>query len=345
MAAIESVMVLARERLPGEDQLQGRGGSKARRGPLRNRSATVPGTLRRGAGAARPEQSEPPAGNADQRPLQIFVGSAGRAVTQQQLDQYSAKQDQTLAAENLAKANLKTAELNLHWTKVESPISGRLSRTLVTRGNLVVADQTLLTNIVSQDPIYAYFDVDEPTVLRMRELIRQGKFRSAREQGVHVPVYLGLANEQGYPHQGEVDFLNNQIEASTATLQIRAVFPNPQPPVGDRVLYPGLFVRIRVPIGLPHRAILISEQAIGADQNVSFVYVVDGQNKVVRHDVKPGMLYDGLRVITEGIGPNDRVIVSGLQRVRPGAVVEPRLVSTPSAETRNPKLAIRDKSQ
>ncbi len=267
------------------------------------------------------------------------------AVTQQQLDQYSAQQDQTLAAENLAKANLKTAELNLHWTKVESPISGRLSRTLVTRGNLVVADQTLLTNIVSQDPIYAYFDVDEPTVLRMRELIRQGKFRSAREQGVHVPVYLGLANEQGYPHQGEVDFLNNQIEASTATLQIRAVFPNPQPPVGDRVLYPGLFVRIRVPIGLPHRAILISEQAIGADQNVSFVYVVDGQNKVVRHDVKPGMLYDGLRVITEGIGPNDRVIVSGLQRVRPGAVVEPRLVSTPSAETRNPKLAIRDKSQ
>ncbi len=117
---------------------------------------------------------------------------------------------------------------------------------LVTRGNLIVADQTLLTTLVSMDPMYAYFDPDEATVLRVQELIRQGKYKSAREKSVKVPVFLGLMTEQGYPHEGHVDFINNQVTPGTGTLQIRGVFKNPKPPVGPRLLSPGLFVRIRV---------------------------------------------------------------------------------------------------
>jgi len=248
------------------------------------------------------------------------------AVTPQQLDQYQSQEEQAIAAVNLARANRESAKLNLGWTKVTAPISGQLSRTLVTQGNLVVADQTVLTNIVSQDPMYAYFDVDEPTMLRVQQLIREGKFKSAREPGVRVPVYLGLASERDYPHEGYVDFINNQVDPATATLQIRGIIPNPKPPVGYRLLSPGLFVRIRVPIGPPYPAILLLEEAIGTDQDLKFVYVVDDQNKVLRHDVTLGTVHDGLVGVKEGLKAGERVIINGLQKVRPGMVVQPQLV-------------------
>src|SRR5262249_29711536 len=153
-------------------------------------------------------------------------------------------------------------KLNLEWTKVLAPISGLISRTLVTRGNLVVADQTPLTTIVSQDPMYAYFDVDELTVLRVQQMIREGRLKSVRE-GARGPVFLGLAHEAGSPHEGYVDFVNNQVTATTGTLQVRGVFANPKPPMGPRLLAAGMFVRIRLPLGSPHPALLVTAAAIG----------------------------------------------------------------------------------
>jgi RND family efflux transporter MFP subunit len=254
---------------------------------------------------------------------------AGRAASQEDVEKTLAARDTARASVNAAKANVEQARLNLEFTKVLAPVSGLLSRALITRGNLVVADQTLLTTIVSMDPMYAYFDVDEQTMLHVQQLIRQGKVKSAREPGVKVPVLLGLASEHGFPQEGYVDFVNNQVDPSTGTLQIRGIFPNPKPPVGGRLLTPGLFVRIRVAIGTPYQAILINERALGSDQDVKYVYVVNNQDQVVRRDLKLGSDQDGLRVIAEGLTPNERVIVSGIQRVLPGIVVTPKLEDMP----------------
>lgn len=251
------------------------------------------------------------------------------AVSKEELQKDLAARDTTEAMLNAAKASAEQAQLNLGFTKVRAPINGRLSRTLITRGNLVVADQTVLTEIVSWDPIYAYFDVDEQTMLRVQQLIREGKFKSAREQGAKVPVLLGLANETGYPHEGYVDFINNQVTTSTGTLQVRGIFANPKPPVGDRVLAPGMFVRIRVRIGPPYKAILVPESALGTDQNLKYVYVLDDQNQVVRLNVQLGAQHDGLQVITAGLKPDERVVLFGLQHVRPGLIVNPRVVEMP----------------
>jgi RND family efflux transporter MFP subunit len=229
-----------------------------------------------------------------------------------------------------ARATVEQAKLNLEWTKVRAPISGLLSRTLVTPGNLILASQTLLTTLVSQDPIYAYFDADEPTVLRVQQLIREGKFKSAREKGVHVPVYLGLSSEEGYPHEGALDFVNNQVSPSTGTLQLRGLFSNPKPPVGPRLLSPGLFVRIRVPTSPPYQALLVNQAAIGMDQNVKYLYVLDDNDHIVRHDVTLGTQQGPLQVITEGLKAGERVVVSGLQHVRPGITVTPRQVPMPT---------------
>lgn len=253
-----------------------------------------------------------------------------QAVSQEELQKDLAARDTARATLNAAKATLEQVRLNLSWTKVLAPISGRIGRTLITRGNLILADQTLLTTIVSQDPMYAYFDVDERTMLRVQQLIREGKFHSARE-GAHIPVHLALASEHNFPHEGAVDFVNNQVEASTGTLQVRGSFPNPKPPVGDRVLSPGLFVRMRVPIGPPYQALLVNERALATDQNLKFVMVVNEQNEVVRHDVELGRPQGALQVIVQGLRPNERVIVNGLQRVRPGMVVNPKLVEMPVA--------------
>lgn len=191
-----------------------------------------------------------------------------------------------------------------------------------------MADQTVLTTVVSQNPMYVYFDVDEQTVLTVQELIRQGKFKSAREKGVHVPVYIGLANEKGFPHEGYVDFINNQVTPSTATLQIRAVFKNPSPRVGPRLLSPGQFVRVRVAIGPPYDALLVIQSAIGTDQDLRFLYILNERNEVERRIVKLGNEQDGLQVV-RGLRPRERVVISGLQKLHPGMVVEPRLVAMP----------------
>jgi RND family efflux transporter MFP subunit len=263
-----------------------------------------------------------------------------QAISKEELQQALTQRNSSRASLNAAKANLETARLNLEWTKVTAPVAGRIGRTLVTRGNLVAADQTVLTTIVSQDPIWVYFDVDEPTALRVQKLIRQGKVKSIRA-GARVPVYLGLSTEQGYPHEGYVDFVNNQVDPTTATLEVRAVFANPKPRVGYRLLSPGLFVRVRVPIGAPYRALLVNAGAVLSDQDVRFVYVLDGNDRVARRNVELGNRHGGLVEIAKGLTLRDRVIVNGIQHVQPGMKVKARLVpmprEDPNVQTLTPK--------
>jgi RND family efflux transporter MFP subunit len=226
-----------------------------------------------------------------------------------------------------AEADAARSRLDLDFCKVIAPIEGRASRTELTVGNLVQAGatgSTLLTTIVKMDPIWANFDVDELTLLNIQKKIREGKLKSARDPDAKIVVELGLANELGYPHLGTIDFVDNKVNASTGTLRVRGVFPN-----NDYVISPGLFVRIRVPLGEPYTALQITERAIDTDQGQKVVFVVNAENKVVKRDVRLGALNKGLRVIEAGLSPGERVIVDGLQRVRAGLVVKPDLVKMP----------------
>ena len=262
------------------------------------------------------------------------------AVTQVDLDRYQSQEDQAIANLDTAKANLESAKLNLDWTKITAPVTGVIGRLLVTRGNLITANQTTLTTVVRQDPMWVYFDADEPTVLQVHELIRQGKFGPISAEGgtfdpshwireAKIPVRLQLANEKGFPHEATMDFANNQLDQATATLLLRAVFPNPKPANGPRVFAPNNFVRVRVPTSAAYQALLVNPEAVGTDQDLRYLYIVDENNKVVRHAVKLGSLHDGLQVITDGLKPGERVIVSGIQRVQQGATVNPKLVPMP----------------
>jgi RND family efflux transporter MFP subunit len=257
-----------------------------------------------------------------------------RAVSQSELDKTAAARAVDIANVAADKAVVASRLLDLEYTKVKAPVSGRVSRYVVTVGNLIQSgDQnggTLLTTIVSVDPMYAYFDVDEHTVLRVRQLIREGKATSARDG--KWPVWLGLANEDGYPHRGTINFVDNQVNPKTGTLRVRGVFPNQY-----EALSPGYFARVRVPIGFPHQALLVSDRALDTDQGQKVVYVVDKNNKVVSRPVRLGALHDGLREITDGVKPGERVIVNGLQQVRPGMTVEPKLVEMTNG---NPKSEI-----
>jgi RND family efflux transporter MFP subunit len=251
---------------------------------------------------------------------------ATNAATPQEIDKVVGDHGEALASREAMKAAVERAKLDLKYTKVTAPISGRISRYFVTVGNLVQAgDQgggTLLTTIVSVDPMYAYFDVDEHTVLHVRKMIREGRAKSARD--VDLPVRLGLGNQEGFPYEGIVNLVDNQINPKTGTLRLRAVFPNK-----DESLTPGYFARIRVPIGFPHKALLITERAIDTDQGQRIVYVIAKDNKVVSRPIRIGALHHGLREITDGLKPGERIIVEGLQQARPGVTVEPKLVDMP----------------
>jgi RND family efflux transporter MFP subunit len=246
------------------------------------------------------------------------------ATTQAEFDKLVADKDQAVAAVAAAKAAAEVDRLNLGFCRVTSPIDGRISRNYLTVGNLVVADTTLLTTVVSQDPMYVYFDVDEATLLRIQKLVREGKFKSSRRHN-DVPIAVGLANEPGrFPHQGRVDFVDNRVDPTTGTLKVRAVLPNPVVTNEDRVFTAGLFVRVRVPLGVSHPALLVSERAVGTDQGQKFVFVVNDKNEVALRPVTLGQMHDGLRVVESGLKGGEKIIVVGLQRVRPGATVTPK---------------------
>jgi RND family efflux transporter MFP subunit len=257
--------------------------------------------------------------------------NAGRiqAIAAAEFQQYESQQRQAIANLDYAKANRQTAKLNLDWTEVNAPIPGIAGQLLVTRGNLIVANQTILTTIVRQDPMWVYFNIDEPTALHVRELARQGKFGNTREGPPKITFHLQLQNEKGFPHEALFDFVNNQLDQATATLLVRAVFPNPKPANGPRVFTPNLFVRVRVPTSPPYQAVLVTPAAVGTDQDLKYLFVVDADNKVVRRAVQLGTIQDGLQVITDGVKVEDRVIVKGIQRVQQGATVNPTLVPMP----------------
>jgi membrane fusion protein, multidrug efflux system len=216
-----------------------------------------------------------------------------------------------------AQASVESAQLNLTFTQVTSPITGRISREQVTVGNLVQADTTLLTNVVSVDPIYAYFNVDERAVLNYEKQVREGVMTDSRSGS--VPVYLQLENENGFPHQGHIDFVNNQFNASTGTLQVRGLFPN-----ANAVLIPGAFVRIRVAATPLHEALLVSDRAVGTDQGQKYVLVVGDDNVVAVKNVELGPEAEGLRVVRSGLKGDEQIIINGIVNARPGSKVSPQ---------------------
>ena len=238
------------------------------------------------------------------------------AFSQQELDTYQAQELEADASLKSAQASLETYKLNRSFCEVRSPIAGQVSRYYYTIGNLVNQDQTPLTSVVSLDPIYAYFDVDERTVLQVRKRINEGKIQVPKDT-TEIPVFLALEGESDFPHKGMINFVNNQVNPNTGTITARGQFDNPKPPNGRRVLIPGMYARIHLPIGQPHPALLVIDRAIGSDQGLKFVYVVDAEHKVQYKRVTPGPLQeDGLRVV-EGISADDWVVVGALQQVRP----------------------------
>ncbi len=241
-----------------------------------------------------------------------------RAISREESDTRHAAVAQAEAAARAAQAAVETAELDLAFTEVRSPIAGRTGRAQVTRGNLARADATLLTTVVSVDPMYVYFEGDEQAYLRYGAGSKGGE-RTELSQ----PVRVGLANEQGYPHHGTVDFIDNQLDPATGTIHARAVLPN-----ADRALTPGLFARVQLGAGEEDAAVLVDDKAVLTDQDRKFVYVLGPDNKALRKDIVPGRIVDGLRVVASGLEAGDKVIVSGLQKVFfPGMPVQPKAVA------------------
>ena len=240
-----------------------------------------------------------------------------KSTSEEQFEQARFDRAEAEAAASAAMASRETAALNLGFTKITSKINGRISRRMVDPGNLVQADTTPLTTIVSLDPIYAYFDVDERTLLRLRRVMEEEHTESAISS--QVPVEVTLADEESAPLWGKINFLDNQVDAGTGTLRARAVLDNPK-----GMLSPGLFVRLRVPIGRPRKELLVHEEALQTDQGQRFVWVLDDQDNAIYRQVKIGWQTEGKRVILgDGLKTSDRIIVKGVQRVRRNKPVSP----------------------
>jgi len=252
---------------------------------------------------------------------------SSHAISQEESDIRGSNLRQAEASVAEAQAAADAARLDVEFTHVSAPVGGRVGRKLVTEGNLInggVGTQgTLLTTIVSLDPIYAYFDADEGSLLKYSRLAATGQRPSSRDY--KNPVHVALADEEDFPHEGAMDFVDNQVDRGTGTIVGRALLPNP-----DLSLIPGLFARLRLPGSGQYRAILVPDEAVGSDQSQKFVYLVDGESKAQYRTVKIGPLVDGLRVVREGVGPEDRVVVAGLQRVRPGLTVDAQEEPIPS---------------
>lgn len=243
---------------------------------------------------------------------------AGRRVlADQELDTTTAQHEQALADVALARANLDATRLDLSYTEVRAPISGRIGRNLVDRGALVGASEpTLLATIVNDEQVYAYFDVSERQILdylRANPDARRGSGDGERQR-----VFAALNGEEGHPHEGWIDSADNQLDVETGTLRIRAVLPNP-----ERRIIPGSFVRLRVPTGR-ERALLVPDLAVSSDQAGRYVLVVDDRNVVERRAVRIGVLVDRLRRVVDGLDADQWIVVNGIQRARPGSPVVPQ---------------------
>ncbi len=245
------------------------------------------------------------------------------AMSLEEFDRRSAVARESKAQVTAVTAAIAAAELNLEFTRVTAPIAGRVGRAIVTEGNLVSTgpgEATLLTTLVSIDPIHAHFDADESIFLKYMELARQGRRQNARS--ARQPIEMELAGETSYPRQGELDFLDNRLDPSTGTIRARAIFRNP---TGD--LTPGLFVRLRIPGVNRYPGLLIQDRAVGTDLDKRFVFVVKADHTIEYRPVTLGPIVDGMRVVRSGLVSGEQIIVNGLQRVRPGSSVEPVVVT------------------
>ena len=294
------------------------------------------------------------------------------AVSQQQIDQDKAAVEAADAKVKGAEATLKAANKNLSYTHIPAPISGRISRIYLTPFNVVTANSSLLTTIVSMNPMYAYFDIDDNSYNRLNKAINEGK---APDPSAKTPtsqnfdkkdplankVLMALGNETGYPLSGDIDFINNQFNPSTGTITVRGVFQNQRPAGGMWRIEPGMFVRIRLPIGEAEVKQLVIDRAIGSDQGLKFVYIVDSENKAQYRRVETGSLQDnGLRVIEpykkwkdektgkdqeSGIKQDEWVVVSGLPQIRPKTLIQPDQIAMPELSTNLNTISRRDAAQ
>jgi len=243
-----------------------------------------------------------------------------RAISKEEFEARVSSTEQATANVQAADAALDAAKLNLTYTQVHAPISGLVSRAEVTAGNLVTADQTLLTRLVSIDPIYVEFEGDEQVYLKYAALARAGLRPNSRDS--QNPVWVGLADEQDSPHRGVMVFVDNELNPATGTIRARGRFDN-----HDRRFTPGMFARVKLVGSGQYNALLINDSAVSTDQSVKYVLAVDSHNKVEYRPVKLGPVVDGLRVVREGLAPGDTIVVNGLQRVRPGMPVTPQVVA------------------
>lgn len=252
--------------------------------------------------------------------------SSARAISAELLDSRLARKQQTAASVASVKAALERAVLDLSYTRIIAPISGRVSYAMVTTGNYVTAGQSQLTSLVSTEKMYAYFDVDEQSYLKYARLAQAGKRADTRDATAN-PVYMALADDTAFSHTGSIDFVDNSVNQQTGTIRIRASFSN-----SDNSLLPGLFVRIRLVSSASYDGVLIDEKAVGTDLNNKYVLVVNAENQLEYRAVQLGEKVNGLRIVRSGLAAKDRIVVNGLQRVMPNMQIEPRLVEMGSAE-------------
>ena len=253
-----------------------------------------------------------------------------KSISPEEYDRVIGDRAEAIAAWEVAKRQAVAAKNFVEYTHIAAPINGRIGRRMIDPGNLVKADETLLTTIVANDPMYADFDIDDRTVLRVRRLMETGAVKSARD--VKTPVRVGLPDEEGFSMDGAITFIDNQLNPGTGTIRLRAEMKNPA-----NLLSPGMFIRVRVPIGTAKREILVPEIAIGTDQGLKYVFVVNDNDEVESRRVELGLPQESLRVVRpvpgepkSGVRETDRVIVKGLQRVREKAKVSPKLETAPT---------------
>lgn len=250
-----------------------------------------------------------------------------QAISQEEYEENVAALTEAQAQQVAAEADTQISALDLKYTEVRSPIAGRIDRALVTPGNIVtggLGTGTLLTTIVKNDPMFVYFDVDEQSVLRYQRMERKeaNEINDPAQQNkqlkdLSIPCAIQLADEKDFPHQGKLDFIQNRIDEKTGSIKLRAIFNNK-----DNLLKSGMFVRARVPVSQPYQAVVVPEQSIGVDQDTRYVIVVGADKKPARRTVELGRLVGDQRVITKGLQSGEEIIYRGLQRVRPGAILE-----------------------
>jgi RND family efflux transporter MFP subunit len=284
-------------------------------------------TLKRArAELARAQSAEHQARTEHERAVKLL---SLRAISQEEFDARTAGAERAAADVQAAQAAVDAAELDLSFTKVRAPISGVAGKAEITTGNYVTAGQSLLARLVSMDPVYVRFEGDEAAYLRQAQDRR-------RSNGKPRAVWVGLANETGHPHEAAMVFTDNELDTATGTIRARARLAN-----RDRLFTPGLFARVKLGEGASHTAIVIDDAAIGTDQTRRFVYVVKADNTVEYREIEPGPLHEGLRVVNRGLATGEKIVVNGLQRVRPGAAITPQPVAMrqPSNEEGQRRLA------